>query len=146
MNMNSHDKVAERREQKIANAVEKENWNEVQHQLEMPEQNAKRKDRYHGKMSLDYHYSDDKKTLYDFVSHGKNPLKTLLDKEANKKIREAIASLSPTNQFIVLGLYFWGMTATEIANELLLCVSSVTRRRDKALKQLKPLLSEYFNN
>lgn len=42
-------KVKERREAKIAKAVEAENWKEVDRLLQQEQSNAERRDRYHHK-------------------------------------------------------------------------------------------------
>lgn len=45
-------KVKERREAKIAKAVEAENWKEVDRLLQQEQSNAERRDRYHHKKAL----------------------------------------------------------------------------------------------
>lgn len=146
MNMNSYDKVAERREQKIKEAAAEADWDEVQRLLNQPYENAERKDRYHGKVSLDYHYSDDKTTLYDFVSHGKDALEVILEKEAIEKIHEAIASLPEIEQKIISEIDFSGMRPTEVAKKLALADSTISRKHKKVLEKLELLLEEYFRN
>ena len=46
-------KVTERRERKIGEAVEAKNWDEVSRLLQQEQSNAERRDRYHHKRSLE---------------------------------------------------------------------------------------------
>ena len=76
------DKVAIRREKEIKEAIECGNWKRVVHLLSLPLENAERRDRYHGKLSINFTYK--KKEMLDFLpdnSRHSNPLESLIYEE-----------------------------------------------------------------
>ena len=58
----------------------------------------------------------------------------------NEKLREAIKSLEPQQQWLVYQIYFEGRTQKEIAKELGIDKTSLTKRKERILKKLKKFL------
>lgn len=98
-------KVKERRDAKIAKAVEAKNWDEVSRLLQQEQSNAERRDRYHHKRSLEESLSRNdgkRRERYEVVaSSDLNPEEALILEELRQAIREAKASLSAIDSKIV---------------------------------------------
>lgn len=98
-------KVKERRDAKIAKAVEAKNWDEVSRLLQQEQSNAERRDRYHHKRSLEESVSRNegkRRERYEVVaSSDLNPEEALILEELRQAIREAKASLSEIDHKIV---------------------------------------------
>ena len=98
-------KVKERRDAKIAKAVEAKNWDEVSRLLQQEQSNAERRDRYHHKRSLEESVSRNdgkRRERYEVVaSPDLNPEEALILEELRQAIREAKASLSEIDSKIV---------------------------------------------
>ena len=91
-------KVKERRERKIAKAVEAKDWKTVVHLLQQEQSNSERRDRYHQKRSMEESISRNdgkRRERYEVVaSSDLNPEEALILEELRQAIREAKASLS----------------------------------------------------
>ncbi len=145
-------KVKERRDAKIAKAVEAKNWDEVSRLLQQEQSNAERRDRYHHKRSLEESVSRNegkRRERYEVVaSSDLNPEEALILEELRQAIREAKASLSEIDRKIVEMIAEQGSSYKETARyvtEHYKKMSDVTVKSHycKALKKLAPLLKTY---
>ncbi|MFS9032992.1 RNA polymerase sigma factor [Streptococcus anginosus] len=145
-------KVKERRDAKIAKAVEAKNWDEVSRLLQQEQSNAERRDRYHHKRSLEESVSRNegkRRERYEVVaSSDLNPEEALILEELRQAIREAKASLSEIDHKIVEMIAEQGSSYKETARyvtEHYKKMSDVTVKSHycKALKKLAPLLKTY---
>lgn len=145
-------KVKERRDAKIAKAVEAKNWDEVSRLLQQEQSNAERRDRYHHKRSLEESVSRNdgkRRERYEVVaSPDLNPEEALILEELRQAIREAKASLSEIDSKIVEMVAEQGCSYKATAryiSEHYKKMSDVTVKSHycKALKKLAPLLKAY---
>lgn len=145
-------KVKERRDAKIAKAVEAKNWDEVSRLLQQEQSNAERRDRYHHKRSLEESVSRNegkRRERYEVVaSSDLNPEEALILEELRQAIREAKASLSAIDSKIVEMIAEQGSSYKETARYITKHykkMSDVTVKSHycKALKKLAPLLKTY---
>ena len=122
-------KVQERRERKIKEAIKAKNWDEVTRLLQQEQSNAERRDRYHNRRIKD------------------ETIASILE-ELRQAIREAKASLSEIDSKIVEMIAEQGSSYKETARyitEHYKKMSDVTVKSHycKALKKLAPLLKAY---
>ena len=145
-------KVKERRDAKIAKAVEAKNWDEVSRLLQQEQSNAERRDRYHHKRSLEESLSRNdgkRRERYEVVaSSDLNPEEALIREELKQAIHKAKASLSAIDSKIVEMIAEQGSSYKETARyitEHYKKMSDVTVKSHycKALKKLAPLLKAY---
>ena len=145
-------KVKERRDAKIAKAVEAKNWDEVIRLLQQEQSNAERRDRYHHKRSLEESVSRNdgkRRERYEVVaSSDLNPEEALILEELRQAIREAKASLSEIDSKIVEMIAEQGSSYKETAryiSEHYKKMSDVTVKSHyfKALEKLASLLEDY---
>ena len=145
-------KVKERRDAKIAKAVEAKNWDEVIRLLQQEQSNAERRDRYHHKRSLEESLSRNdgkRRERYEVVaSSDLNPEEALILEELRQAIREAKASLSEIDRKIVEMIAEQGSSYKETAryiSEHYKKMSDVTVKSHyfKALEKLASLLEDY---
>lgn len=136
-------KVVIRREKEIKEASERDDWKRVVHLLSLSFDNAERKDRYHGKLSLNFIYN--RKEMLDFLpdnSKQSNPLELLIYKENIKIVYQTIDEFDDTEQNIIYGYYFEGKNFTQLAKEVHLSDKTVKKRLEKLIKLLKEKLEE----
>lgn len=145
-------KVKERRERKIAKAVEAKDWKTVVHLLQQEQSNSERRDRYHQKRSMEESISRNdgkRRERYEVVaSSDLNPEEALILEELRQAIREAKASLSAIDSKIVEMIAEQGSSYKETARyitEHYKKMSDVTVKSHycKPLKKLAPLLKAY---
>ena len=145
-------KVKERRERKIAKAVEAKDWKTVVHLLQQEQSNSERRDRYHQKRSMEESISRNdgkRRERYEVVaSSDLNPEEALILEEIRQAIREAKPSLSAIDSKIVEMIAEQGSSYKETARyitEHYKKMSDVTVKSHycKALKKLAPLLKAY---
>ena len=145
-------KVKERRERKIAKAVEAKDWKTVVHLLQQEQSNSERRDRYHQKRSMEESISRNdgkRRERYEVVaSSDLNPEEALILEELRQAVREAKASLSAIDSKIVEMIAEQGSSYKETARyitEHYKKMSDVTVKSHycKALKKLAPLLKAY---
>ncbi|KXT59745.1 hypothetical protein SORDD05_01252 [Streptococcus oralis] len=137
------DKVAIRREKEIKEAIERGDWKRVVHLLSLPFDNAERKDRYHGKLSLNFIYK--RKEMLDFLpdnSRHSNPLESLIYEEDTKIVYQTIDEFDDIEQIIIFGYFFEDKNFTQLAEEVHLSDKTVKRRLEKSLKLLREKLEE----
>ena len=137
------DKVAIRREKEIKEAIERGDWKRVVHLLSLPFDNAERKDRYHGKLSLNFIYK--RKEMLDFLhdnSRHSNPLESLIYEEDTKIVYQTIDEFDDIEQIIIFGYFFEDKNFTQLAKEVHLSDKTVKRRLEKSLKLLREKLEE----
>lgn len=136
-------KVAIRREKEIKKAIERGDWKKVAHLLSVPLDNAERKDRYHGKLSLNFTYK--RKEMLDFLpdnSRHSNPLESLIYEEDIKIVYQTIDEFDDIEQTIIFGYFFEDKNFTQLAKEVHLSDKTVKRRLEKSLKLLREKLEE----
>lgn len=137
------DKVAIRRAKEIQKAIERDDWKRVVHLLSLPLENAERRDRYHGKLSLNFTYK--RKEMLDFLtdnSRHSNPLESLIYQEDIKIIYQTIDEFDDIEQIIIYGYFFEDMNFTQLAQEVHLSDKTVKKRLEKSLKLLREKLEE----
>lgn len=137
------DKVAIRREKEIKEAIECGNWKRVVHLLSLPLENAERRDRYHGKLSINFTYK--KKEMLDFLpdnSRHSNPLEMLIYQEDIQIVYQTIDKFDDIVQSIIYGYFFEDKNFTQLAEEVHLSDKTVKRRLEKSLKLLREKLEE----
>lgn len=145
-------KVQERRERKIKEAIKAKNWDEVTRLLQQEQSNAERRDRYHNRRIKDETIASKNaknSVRYDVIaSSDLNPEEALILEELRQAIREAKASLSEIDSKIVEMIAEQGSSYKETARyitEHYKKMSDVTVKSHycKALKKLAPLLKAY---
>ena len=145
-------KVQERRERKIKEAIKAKNWNEVTRLLQQEQSNAERRDRYHHKRSMEENIARNdgkRRERYEVVaSSDLNPEEALIREELKQAIHKAKASLSAIDSKIVEMIAEQGSSYKETARyitEHYKKMSDVTVKSHycKALKKLAPLLKAY---
>lgn len=146
-------KVQERRERKIAKAVEAKNWKTVNHLLQQEQSNAERRDRYHHKRSMEEHISrKDTKKLerHEFVaSSDLTPEEALLQKERAemiKSVKDKILTLRERDIVEMIAEEGCSYKATaRYISEHYKKMSDVTVKSHyfKALEKLASLLEDY---
>ena len=145
-------KVKERREAKIAKAVEAENWKEVDRLLQQEQYNAERRDRYHHKRSLEENVSRNdgkQRERHDLVaSCDLNPEEALELKDLKQAIHKAKEVLHPIDREIVEMVVEQELRYVEIAQYISKHYKNMTRvtvknHYLKALTELAPLLEDY---
>lgn len=137
------DKVAIRRAKEIQKAIERDDWKRVVHLLSLPLENAERRDRYHGKLSLNFTYK--RKEMLDFLtdnSRRSNPLESLIYQEVIKIIYQTIDEFDDIEQSIIFGYFFEDKNFTELAKEVHLSDKTVKRKLEKSLKLMREKLEE----
>lgn len=137
------DKVAIRRAKEIQKAIERDDWKRVVHLLSLPLENAERRDRYHGKLSLNFTYK--RKEMLDFLtdnSRHSNPLESLIYQEDIKIIYQTIDEFDDIEQIIIYGYFFEDKNFTQLAQEVHLSDKTVKKRLEKSLKLLREKLEE----
>lgn len=137
------DKVAIRREKEIKEAIERGDWKRVVHLLSLPFDNTERKDRYHGKLSLNFIYK--RKEMLDFLpdnSRHSNPLESLIYEGDTKIVYQTIDEFDDIEQIIIFGYFFEDKNFTQLAKEVHLSDKTVKRRLEKSLKLLREKLEE----
>mgnify|MGYP000970057069 CR=1 FL=1 len=91
-------KVKERRERKIKEAIKAKNWDEVTRLLQQEQSNAERRDRYHQKRSMEESISRNdgkRRERYEVVaSSDLNPEEALILEELRQAIREHYQKLT----------------------------------------------------
>ena len=146
-------KVQERRERKIAKAVEAKNWKTVNHLLQQEQSNAERHDRHHHKRSMEEHISrKDTKKLerHEFVaSSDLTPEEALLQKERAemiKSVKDKILTLRERDIVEMIAEEGCSYKATaRYISEHHKKMSDVTVKSHyfKALEKLASLLEDY---
>lgn len=137
------DKVAIRRAKEIQKAIERDDWKRVVHLLSLPLENAERRDRYHGKLSLNFTYK--RKEMLDFLtdnSRHSNPLESLIYQEDIKIIYQTIDEFDDIEQIIIYGYFFEDKNFTQLAQEVHLSDKTVKKRLEKSLNLLREKLEE----
>ena len=128
---------------KIKEAIERGDWKRVAHLLSLPLDNAERKDRYHGKLSLNFTYK--RKEMLDFLpdnSRHSSPLESLIYEEDMKIVYQTIDKFDDIVQSIIYGYFFEDKNFTQLAEEVHLSDKTVKRRLEKSLKLLRENLEE----
>ncbi|WP_455442896.1 RNA polymerase sigma factor [Streptococcus parasanguinis] len=145
-------KVQERRERKIAKAVEAKDWKTVVHLLQQEQSNAERRDRYHQKRSMEESISRNdgkrRERCEVVASSDLNPEEALILKELQRAIYEAKETLSVIDRKIVEMIAEHGSSYKETAryvSEHYKKMSDVAVKSHyfKSLGKLASLLEDY---
>lgn len=129
-------KVKERREAKIAKAVEAENWKEVDRLLQQEQSNAERRDRYHHKKSLEENISRNygkQRERHEIVASSDltpEEALTILDRKIVEMVAEQGCSYKETARCI--SEHYKKMSDVTVKSHYL-----------KAIRKLAPLLEDY---
>lgn len=137
-------RVSERREQKIQQAVAQGNWEEVLHLLDQPFENSLRKDRYYQLGSLEFQVSE-KSTLADIELIDYDDTVNILARvELIEAIDKLLATLDEIDQRI-FELRAIGMESfRQISQEISLSDKTVKRRYEKTVGWLQQELTDFF--
>lgn len=138
-------KVTERRNTKIQEALAKQNWNKILQLLDQELENSLRKDRAYGTINLNIPVSlDGRHTEFgDKISNrALDPLETLLDKEENTSLINALLSLAELDQQIIIGRYSDYKSFAQLARETGLSDKTVKKRLTSTTQHLKNMLKE----
>ncbi|MCE2098820.1 RNA polymerase sigma factor [Streptococcus thermophilus] len=137
-------RVSERREQKIQQAVAQGNWEEVLHLLDQPFENSLRKDRYYQLGSIEFQVSE-KSTLADIELVDYDDAVNILARvEQIEAINKLLATLDEIDQRI-FELHAIEMESfRQISQEISLSDKAVKRRYEKTVGWLQQELTDFF--
>lgn len=141
-------KVEERRERKILDAVQAQNWHEVCRLLDQNIENQKRKDRFYNLLSLNSKIVNEgrKTELFDYYGDNTfNPIDQLLVKELREHLVIALSKLTEEDRYIFLQIALNNKSALQLTKETKYSShKTIQRHFEKARKVLKEELKKYF--
>ena len=141
-------KVENKREQNIANAVRCGDWNKVNKLLNQSMDNLERKERLYGKISLNATISNEGRTteLLDLYSDNTyNPVKQLLIKERNEYLYTLLSKLPKDDLHILLEITLHKTSALQLTRETSFkSHKTVKKHYETTLTFLKNELRKYF--
>lgn len=137
-------RVSERREQKIQQAVAQGNWEEVLHLLDQPFENSLRKDRYYQLGSIEFQVSE-KSTLADIELVDYDDTVNILARvELIEAIDKLLATLDEIDQRIFELRVIEMESFRQISQEISLSDKTVKRRYEKTVGWLQQELTDFF--
>jgi len=137
-------RVSERREQKIQQAVAQGNWEEVLHLLDQPFENSLRKDRYYQLGSIEFQVSK-KSTLADIELVDYDDAVNILARvELIEAIYKLLATLDEIDQRIFELRAIEMESFRQISQEISLSDKIVKRRYEKTVGWLQQELTDFF--
>lgn len=141
-------KVEEKRERKIVDAVKNDNWSKVDKLLNQSMDNLERKERSYGKVSLNATISNEGRTteLIDLYSDNTyNPIKQLLIKERNEYLYTLLSKLPKDDLHILLEMTLHGTSALQLTRETSFKSHKTVQKHFKdTLDFLRNELKNYF--
>lgn len=141
-------KVEEKREQNIANAIKSGDWSKVDKLLNQSMNNLERKERFYGKTSLNATVSNEGRAteLMDLYSDNTyNPIKQLLIKERNEYLYNVLSKLPKDDLHILLEITLHGTSALQLTKETSFkSHKTVQKHFEDTLDFLKNELKNYF--
>ena len=141
-------KVEERRNRKIAEAVHNNNWEEVSRLLDQPMENLERKDRDYKLSSLNAETSSEGRTtevMDSYPDNTYNPVEQLLIKERNEYLNRVLDKLSADDLHIFLEITLNGTSALQLTKETMYkSHKTVQRHYESSCELLKEELKKYF--
>lgn len=141
-------KVEQRRDEKIAIAASRNDWDEVSRLLDQEMNNLCRKDRENHLSSLNQIISKegrDTELLELIADKSGNPLEALLDTEQKEVIARALQKLDVDEYIIVIGITCEGKSALQLTKETRFkSHKTVKTHYKRALQFLKAELENYF--
>lgn len=146
--MSQKSKVEKRRDMKIEEAVQNNDWETVLHLLEQPLENLQRQDREYQLSSLNKLIATEERTtevldLYPDDTY--NPLKKLLIDERNEYLMNALEKLSAEDLYIFLSIVLCGKSALQLTKETRFkSHKTIQRHYENSKKILKEELKKYF--
>ena len=140
-NMVKNDKVADKREENIKQAVKNNDWEKVSHLLDQPLANTERKDRDYGLLSLNKIIGKGLSTEFgDFIPDKvMNPLESLIQHEEQQILNNALQTLDRIDQQIIHAYVLENKSFSKIAKEIGLSDKTVKKRFVLSLQSLKTL-------
>ena len=137
-------RVSERREQKIQQAVAQGNWEEVLHLLDQPFENSLRKDRYYQLGSIEFQVSK-KSTLADIELVDYDDAVNILARvELIEAIYKLLATIDEIDQRIFELRAIEMESFRQISQEISLSDKIVKRRYEKTVGWLQQELTDFF--
>lgn len=141
-------KIEERRERKILEAVQIQNWHEVCRLLDQSINNQERKDRYYNLLSLNSKIVNEGQTT-EFLDHYAdntfNPISQLLVKELREHLIIALSKLTEEDRYIFLQMALNNKSALQLTKETKYSShKTIQRHYEKARKILLEELKKYF--
>lgn len=141
-------KVEDKRERKIANAVKSGDWSGVDKLLSQPMDNLERKERYYGKTSLNATVTNEGRAteLMDlYPDNTYNPIEQLLIKERNEHLYNILSKLPEVDLHIFLEIALYGTSALQLTKETpFKSHKTVKKHYEDTLNILKEELGKYF--
>lgn len=141
-------KVEDKREHKIANAVKSGYWSKVDKLLNQPMDNLERKERYYGKTSFNAIVSNEGRVtvLMDlYPDDTYNPIEQLLIKERNEHLYNVLSKLPEVDLYIFLEITLYGTSALQLTKETpYKSHKTIKKHYDNTLNFLKKELKNYF--
>ncbi|HFI0449805.1 TPA: sigma-70 family RNA polymerase sigma factor [Streptococcus suis] len=141
-------KIENRREQNIANAVNSGDWSKIDKLLNQPMDNLERKERYYGKTSLNAIVSNEGQAteLMDlYPDNTYNPIEQLLIKERNKHLYNVLSKLPEVDLHIFLEITLYGTSALQLSKETpYKSHKTVKKHYEDTIDILKEELGKYF--
>lgn len=141
-------KVENKREQSIANAIKSGDWSKVDKLLNQSMNNLERKERFYGKISLNATVSNEGRTteLIDLYSDNTyNPIEQLLIKERNEYLYNVLSKLQKDDLHILLEIALHGTSALQLTKETSFkSHKTVQKHFEDTLDFLKNELKNYF--
>lgn len=141
-------KVEDKRERKIANAVKSGDWSGVDKLLSQAMDNLERKERYYGKTSLNATVTNEGRAteLMDlYPDNTYNPIEQLLIKERNEHLYNVLSKLPEVDLHIFLEIALYGTSALQLTKETpFKSHKTVKKHYEDTLNILKEELGKYF--
>lgn len=140
--MVNENKVANKREENIKQAIKNDDWEKVSDLLNQPLANAERKDRAYGLLSLNKVVGKGQPTEFGNFIPDKimNPLDLLVKQEEQINLANALQKLNDIDQQIIHAYILEDKSYSKIAKEIGLSDKTVKKRFVLALQSLKNLL------
>lgn len=140
--------VSERREIKIQNALDNQDWYTISKLLNQPYENSKRKDRANHVLYLNHINNSLDGNIYEFGDNiaGSiySPLESFLLKETQIIVNKKLASLNKIDFAIIVGFYLDKKSYSQLSRETGLSDKTIKKRLTKSTIALKKSLKIHF--
>ncbi|ANQ64867.1 RNA polymerase sigma factor [Staphylococcus equorum] len=140
--------VTERREIKIQNSLDNQDWDTISKLLNQPYENSKRKDRANHVLYLNHINNSLDGNVYEFgdniASSIYSPLEALLLKETQIIVNKKLASLNKIDYIIIVGFYLDKKSYSQLSRETGLSDKTIKKRLTKCTIALKNSLKIHF--
>lgn len=140
--------VKQRREYKIQKAYDNHDWNTISKLLNQPFENSKRKDRANNLLYLNHIKESQTGHIHEFGDNITNniitPMESLLIKEIQNEINDALSLLNKTNYSIIIGFYLDNKSYAQLSRELGISDKTIKKRLTKSTNVLKKHINKPF--